>query len=1149
MRIEQLALERYGAFTDRTLTFDPQAALHIVLGANEAGKTSALSAVGDLLFGFGARTPYDFRHDGPQLRIGGRFRHSSGKIVALRRRKGNKNTLIDENEQPLPDDLLSPLLGGLTRETFCNEFGLTAAQLREGGEELLRAGGHLAETLAASSTAMTALSRLRDRLQTEADERFTARRAGSKAFYLALDRRETADRALREAIITRDAIRQAEAAVNEASARLDRVREEHGNLGGKLALWQRALRTRSHLDRIDRIGEELAVHAGLPAISPHMLSDWDEALKEHLSLEKQIAAVDAEGAESAAEIAGFAIDERLLTAGADIDALRERLGAIRKGLDDLPRRRQARDTAQATLDDHARRLGLPSHVELLDRLPTDPALALARQLIAESRDIGRALAEADQRRTRAQQELDELAGSAAALPSTDIEQVRQRFNALGDLSGQAERLRREGAALNVESEGLRAELASLDPSPGKLENLTAVPLPDLNAIAKHAQAHETAANEARRLADEIDAIDGRIAAGEAELARLSSAGKRAARSDLADARRSRDSLFDGLRAALDGDREWRYRQFDEVRQTSQTIDSITDQLLSDTERATRLEDAQHRLDNHRDERVRSIAKLERLRAGLAQLEDAWAQLWAASGIAPREPAEMLRWRERIDSLLARLRKRDASQAELAALTESLEAGKKAVALFLESTDRSADLRLPADILFREAKIRFEEMQTLWVTARERAVAKYRLERDLAEAKAAHDNATEKETALRQRWPAAMAAIGVPSDATLAQAETALDVWREVPTAKAIFLREGRSAESIESDIAAFERDVGAVAERAGKPSDASAQQTLTLLHESLKQARLDNENVKLLQDQATKRATARRSLVARRDAVADTLSAVCRQIAVTDIGGLPDILDRIAARHRLEADQDGLRHDLAQIADGRDEATLRREREGLDLDLLQGKIDSETLRHNHLLKDIEQALLAHHQAERALAELSAGRNAPAAATERSDASAELLSIAEGWVLRATASRLATRAIERYRAKVQDPLVARAGVLFAAATNDAFAGLAVDYADNDQPMLVAQRRDGERVAVDGLSEGTRDQLFLALRLALLERWPSEPVPFIGDDLLTSFDEARTLSTLRLLASAGEQRQIILMTHHRHVAELAQSLPQPVDVIAL
>jgi chromosome segregation protein len=79
-----------------------------------------------------------------------------------------------------------------------------------------------------------------------------------------------------------------------------------------------------------------------------------------------------------------------------------------------------------------------------------------------------------------------------------------------------------------------------------------------------------------------------------------------------------------------------------------------------------------------------------------------------------------------------------------------------------------------------------------------------------------------------------------------------------------------------------------------------------------------------------------------------------------------------------------------------------------------------------------------------------------------------------------------------------------------------------------------------VQVVGLSEGTRDQQFLALRLALLERRTSEPMPFIGDDLLTSFDEARTLAALRLLVAAGQKRQIILFTHHRHVADLARSV---------
>ena len=49
------------------------------------------------------------------------------------------------------------------------------------------------------------------------------------------------------------------------------------------------------------------------------------------------------------------------------------------------------------------------------------------------------------------------------------------------------------------------------------------------------------------------------------------------------------------------------------------------------------------------------------------------------------------------------------------------------------------------------------------------------------------------------------------------------------------------------------------------------------------------------------------------------------------------------------------------------------------------------------------------------------------------------------------------------------------------------------------MLVALRPEGERVRIEGLSEGARDQLFLALRLALLERRVGEPLPFIGDDI--------------------------------------------------
>jgi uncharacterized protein YhaN len=140
VRFETLTFERYGGFTDRVLTFRANANLHVVLGPNGAGKTSALCGVGDLLFGFGKRTEYDFLYEAKALRIGARLRLADGSPITFRRRKGDKNTILDDADKPLSDDLLRPLLGTVTREAFFNEFGLTAQALREGSQELLRAG-------------------------------------------------------------------------------------------------------------------------------------------------------------------------------------------------------------------------------------------------------------------------------------------------------------------------------------------------------------------------------------------------------------------------------------------------------------------------------------------------------------------------------------------------------------------------------------------------------------------------------------------------------------------------------------------------------------------------------------------------------------------------------------------------------------------------------------------------------------------------------------------------------------------------------------------------------------------------------------------------------------------------------------------------
>ena len=61
---------------------------------------------------------------------------------------------------------------------------------------------------------------------------------------------------------------------------------------------------------------------------------------------------------------------------------------------------------------------------------------------------------------------------------------------------------------------------------------------------------------------------------------------------------------------------------------------------------------------------------------------------------------------------------------------------------------------------------------------------------------------------------------------------------------------------------------------------------------------------------------------------------------------------------------------------------------------------------------------------------------------------------------------------------------------------------------------ARRADGDDWPLAALSEGARDQLYLALRLAFLEDYArrSEAPPFIGDDLFASFDDRRVAAGL-------------------------------------
>ncbi len=160
--------------------------------------------------------------------------------------------------------------------------------------------------------------------------------------------------------------------------------------------------------------------------------------------------------------------------------------------------------------------------------------------------------------------------------------------------------------------------------------------------------------------------------------------------------------------------------------------------------------------------------------------------------------------------------------------------------------------------------------------------------------------------------------------------------------------------------------------------------------------------------------------------------------------------------------------------------------------------------------------------------------------------------AEQFVRVRTAATLLQWAIDRYRREKQAPLLKRAGQMFATLTSNSFSDLRVEYDEKDRAHLAGIRPDDSTVSVDGMSDGTADQLYLALRLASVEEYLSRahPLPFVADDLFINFDDTRAAAGFKVLAELGRKTQILFFTHHRHLVDIARStLGESINIITL
>jgi len=174
MRIDELRLMAFGPFTDAPLNLSGgRQGFHLIYGANEAGKSSALRALRYLLYGVPERSTDNFIHPYSKMRLGAAIRSSKNQVLEFVRRKGRINTLRTADDNSLLEETdLQQYLSGVNADLFVTMFGIGHEDLVQGGQDIIRGGGEVGRLVFSAGSGIVNLREIQNEIQEKADQLF-----------------------------------------------------------------------------------------------------------------------------------------------------------------------------------------------------------------------------------------------------------------------------------------------------------------------------------------------------------------------------------------------------------------------------------------------------------------------------------------------------------------------------------------------------------------------------------------------------------------------------------------------------------------------------------------------------------------------------------------------------------------------------------------------------------------------------------------------------------------------------------------------------------------------------------------------------------------------------------------------------------------
>ena len=1154
MRLTAMTLQRYGNYESERILFSPApGTVNILLAPNSAGKSVLRNAVADLLFGIHNQTPMDFRFGYSGMRISADIIRPDLAQTTFSRRKTRGNVVTDADEQAMDPGFLHGMLAGRDRKLLERLFVLDTEGLRQGGADLLQSGGDVASALLAAAGGIRQARTLKQTLERKRDELAPERRTASRPFYQALDRFLEARRRTGSETLRPDTWFRQQQELDELEANRRRHNSEADAASVEIARLQRIRRVRRWLTQWTDAAAWLEAHLDAPRLGPEIRRALEQARLD-VATKQEVARLASDALESTEQNAdGVMVNAELLASAEQIKHLVDEAGGARTARNDLPGRQAERDVSLARLRDLLAQLGsdLPAE-RAAEALPTRPLLARTRQRIKDHATFAAAAQTTPGRIAARTNDLAEVERRLAELPPIrelgTLEAMLEEIRAAGDPT--MHRLEAEAAVAECDA-ALTAALARIPTWSGDAEALIALSVPAIDVWRRldtdmAAKRGETAM-AAERLADEIAKLEQARTA----LAGLTEGETIADDATLARARSHRDAGWKLIyRRAFTSEAP----SAAEVQAFAADVplplaferaigdaDAIADRRAANSE-ILGLVAAARRAVNEAEQRVVAARERSRLaQEAFAQTRRVWAALCHSIGQqADAALADIQAFLTAREQAIDVLQRRALAVHTLQSLLQRQQdwVGALAAALSQKPTDLPALLGL-ADQALSQARQQ-QQIRHQLETLRTQAT------KELRDALAAQQSAEDGLAAWQQRWHVVLAELGRPETEEPAETEAVLLILADIEKDQ---LRAASLLERIAGMHAGIDRFAGSVRALCQKlPGLTAATDPFDAVREldrQLDAERARDQRQRLLQEGLAKAREADSVATQELNAAQARLHAILTVIGADSIEVATQRLALSDERAAFEAKHAEAGTELRQAGDGYSIEALLTETANSPADEDTARIETASAAHKQANQAAQQAAEDASRLRQRMEQIAEKTEVNAAAADQQAAIASLSRTLDEALIYHTASVLLSRALDSVEQSGGSAMLRQLSGIFQTLTNGVYSNVASDPDDSGKAELVMIQRDfpEERQRIDQLSEGTRDQLFLALRVAAIEDHvrTTEPLPFIGDDILQTFDDDRALAALRVLAELSQHTQVIVLTHHRHILELAVRLP--------